>query len=564
MECPGHNHEGRHLMIDSIEKLADKLNLNPATWQESSKEENELGWSPGHPIPEDPLRWGDRFPDGAKKTLRKTQMRRNLGYATTKIRTKRNTRVDEMPDWEELREAGSNIKRNVAANQVELLEQFEENVKARGGIVHWARDGEEANKIAFDIIKAKQVDEVVKVKSMATQEINFNEYLKARGVQAWETDLAEMIVQLSEDMPSHIVVPAIHRNRAEVKAIFEARMGDAPENMGNEPRELAMAARAHLRKKFLSAKVAISGANMGISESGTLSVFESEGNGRMCLTLPETLITVMGIEKIVPTYRDVEVFSQLLPRSATGERMNPYTSFWTGVTPGDGPQEFHLILLDNGRTNVLKDPVGREALKCIRCGACMNICPVYQHVGGHAYNSVYPGPIGAILTPQLLGAFDHHDPASTLPFASSLCGACYDACPVKINIPEILVHLRHRYTEANRGGVPSGWDIGMKASAKAMSSGKTMAAAGKVMPAGNFIAGPDHKIGHIPLPVVSNWTFVRDVPAPPTQTFRDWWKDREQDSTGKPKPTPYPANGPTEPAEVPGGPKAESTQGETK
>lgn len=527
MECPGHNHKGRRVMIESIERLADRLNLNPSAWQENSKEENELGWTPGHPIPEDPLRWGDRFPDGARKTLQNTQMRRNLGYATTKIRTKRNTRVDELPDWEELRESASNIKRNVAAHQAELLEQFEENVKARGGIVHWARDGAEANKIAYDIIKEKNVDEVVKVKSMATQEINFNEYLKDRGIQAWETDLAEMIVQLADDMPSHIVVPAIHRNRAEVKAIFEARMGDAPENMGNEPRELAMAARAHLRKKFLSAKVAISGANLGVADSGTLSVFESEGNGRMCLTLPETLITVMGIEKLVPTYNDIEVFSQLLPRSATGERMNPYTSFWTGVTPGDGPQEFHLILMDNGRTDVLADPVGREALKCIRCGACMNICPVYQHVGGHAYNSVYPGPIGAILTPQLIGAFDHNDPASTLPFASSLCGACYDACPVKINIPDILVHLRHRYTEANRGGVPSGWDVGMKASAAVMSSGKRMELAGKAMPVGNLIAGPDHKIGHLPLPVVKNWTFVRDVPAPPAESFRDWWKDRE-------------------------------------
>ena len=540
MECSGNNHEGRRVMIDSIEKLADKLNLNPAAWQETSVEENELGWAPGHPIPEDPLRWGDSFPEGAKKTLQNTQMRRNLGYATTKIRTKRNTRVEEMPDWEELREAASNIKRNVAAHQVELLEQFEENVAARGGIVHWARDGAEANKIAYEIVASKGVDEVVKVKSMATQEINFNEYLGARGIQAWETDLAEMIVQLSDDMPSHIVVPAIHRNRAEVKAIFEARMGDAPEGMGNEPRELAMAARAHLRKKFLSAKVAISGANLGVADSGTLSVFESEGNGRMCLTLPDTLITVMGIEKIVPSYDDIEVFSQLLPRSATGERMNPYTSFWTGVTPGDGPQEFHLILLDNGRTNVLADPVGREALKCIRCGACMNICPVYQHVGGHAYNSVYPGPIGAILTPQLIGALDHHDPAASLPFASSLCGACYDACPVKIDIPTILVHLRHRYTEANRGGIPSGWDIGMKASSKVMSSGELMDTAGKAMPAGNFVAGPDHKIGHIPLPVVKNWTFVRDVPAPPRQNFRSWWKERE--AAGEPSAQAAPAS----------------------
>ncbi len=525
MDRPRNHNEGWIIMTSTIENLAKKLKIRD--WAEKDIEASELGWYPGHEQPEDPLRWGQRFPDGAKETLQNTQMRRNLGYATDKIRTKRNTRVDEMPDWEALREAGSNIKRNTVARWPELLEQFEANVTARGGIVHWARDAKEANEIAYSIIKQKQVDEVVKVKSMATQEINLNEYLSERGVQAWETDLAEMIVQLADDMPSHIVVPAIHRNRAEVKAIFEARMGDAPENMGNEPRELAMAARAHLRKKFLSAKVAISGANMGIAESGTLAIFESEGNGRMCLTLPETLITIMGIEKLVPSYEDIEVFSQLLPRSATGERMNPYTSFWTGVTPGDGPQEFHLILMDNGRTDVLADPVGRETLKCIRCGACMNICPVYRHVGGHAYNSVYPGPIGAILTPQLLGSFDHNDPASTLPFASSLCGACYDACPVKIDIPTILVHLRHRYTEANRGGVPSIWDVGMGATSKIMGKGKAMEVAGKALHPARVIGGPRRRIGHIPLPLAKDWTFVRDVPAPPAQSFREWWNDRE-------------------------------------
>ena len=498
----------------------------------SAPESHTGGWRTTVTIPEDTLRWGPTFPEGAHKTLANTQMRRNLGHATRTIRAKRGQRVAEMPDWEDLRNAAEAVKFEVESRMPELLEEFERNVTARGGIVHWARDKHEANRIIADIIKSKGVDEVVKVKSMATQEINLNEHLEKHGIKAWETDLAEMIVQLSDDMPSHIVVPAIHRNRAEVKAIFEARMEEA-QGLSDEPRVLAMAARAHLRKKFLTAKVALSGANIGVAETGTVGIFESEGNGRMCLTLPETLITIMGIEKLVPRYRDIEVIGQLLPRSATGERMNPYTSFWTGVTEGDGPQEFHIILLDNGRTNVLADEVGREALKCIRCAACMNICPVYRHTGGHAYGSVYPGPIGAVLTPQLLEAYDRSDPASSLPFACSLCGACGDVCPVKIDLPNILVHLRHKCAEANRGGIPNVWDVGMAVSSKVMRSGKAMEAAGKSVQAGRLIAGPDLKIGRVPLPVAKSWTRVRDVPAPPAQSFRQWWKAREEKEDGR-------------------------------
>src|SRR4029077_2453452 len=239
----------------------------------------------------------------------------------------------------------------------------------------------------------------------------------AEGIAAIETDLAELIIQLGNDTPSHILVPAIHRNRAEIREIFAREMPDAGESPA-EPRVLAMAARAHLRRKFLSAKVAVSGANFGIAETGTLAVVESEGNGRMCLTLPRTLITVMGIEKVVPAFADLEVFMQLLPRSSTAERMNPYTSMWTGLHAGDGPEQFHLVLLDNGRSKVLADSVGRAALHCIRCSACLNVCPVYEHTGGHAYGSVYPGPIGAILSPQLTGTHGHHDPNASLPYAS--------------------------------------------------------------------------------------------------------------------------------------------------
>ena len=280
------------------------------------------------------------------------------------------------------------------------------------------------------------------MKSLTTEETELNQALARRGIRAWETDLAQLIIQLADDLPSHVLVPAIHKNRTQIRDLFRAQLPDAPADLTDDPEQLVDVARAHLRRLFLEAKVGISGANFGIAETGTVCVVESEGNGRMCTTLPEVLISVMGIEKVIPAWQDLEVFLALLPRSSTAERMNPYTSLWTGVSDGDGPREFHLVLLDNGRTNVLADQVGRQALHCIRCSACLNVCPVYERTGGHAYDSVYPGPIGAILTPLLSDLRDHR----SLPYASSLCGACYEVCPVKINIPEVLVHLRDRVT----------------------------------------------------------------------------------------------------------------------
>ena len=467
------------------------------------------------------LRGDEPFPTAARRALRDTQMRRNVGHATHTIRTKRLGAVSECADWEELREAGSEIKDDVLARLPELLEELEANVTARGGVVHWARDAREANAIVTSLVRATGADEVVKVKSMATQEIGLNEHLEAHGITAVETDLAELIVQLGRDKPSHILVPAIHRNRAEIREIFTREMPDAGE-LTDDPRVLAMAARRHLRRKFLAARVAVSGANFGVAETGTLAVVESEGNGRMCLTLPRTLITVMGIEKVVPTFADLEVFMQLLPRSSTAERMNPYTSMWTGVHPGDGPAEFHLILLDNGRTRVLADRVGRDALKCIRCSACLNVCPVYERTGGHAYGSIYPGPIGAILSPQLTGTTGHHDPNASLPYASSLCGACFDACPVRIDIPSILVHLRAAQVDSERGGMPGGEQAAMTAAAWAMSSPRRFALAEKALSAGRLMAGSDHRITALPWPA-SRWTASRDLPEPPPETFRQWW-----------------------------------------
>ncbi|MGV9797082.1 LutB/LldF family L-lactate oxidation iron-sulfur protein [Mycobacterium sp. NPDC003449] len=474
------------------------------------------------------LRGEQSFPSAARGALADSQLRRNIGHATHTIRAKRLGAVAECADWEELRAAGSALKQDVMARLPELLAQLEANVTARGGVVHWARDADEANRIVTALVRATGSDEVVKVKSMATQEIGLNEYLEAEGIAAFETDLAELIVQLGHDKPSHILVPAIHRNRAEIREIFEREMPDAGE-LTDEPRVLAMAARAHLRRKFLTARVAVSGANFGVAETGTLAVVESEGNGRMCLTLPQTLITVMGIEKVVPTFADLEVFMQLLPRSSTAERMNPYTSMWTGVHAGDGPREFHLVLLDNGRTRVLADEVGRAALHCIRCSACLNVCPVYERTGGHAYGSVYPGPIGAILSPQLTGTGGHHDPNASLPYASSLCGACFEACPVRIDIPSILVHLRAAQVDSERGGRPGGQDLAMKAAGWAMSRAGRFSLAEKALGAGRLIAGKDHRISALPWPA-SKWTASRDIPEPPAETFRQWWNRTHEGS----------------------------------
>ena len=458
------------------------------------------------------------FPAAAREALGDAQLRRNLGKATTAIRAKRAAAVAELDDWEALRDAGAAIKARAMATLPEQLVRLEESVTRAGGTVHWARDGAEANAIIAGIAHDHGAREVIKVKSLATDEIGLNEALEQRGIAAIETDLAELIVQLDGDEPSHILVPAIHRNRAEIAALFERTIAQG-QQLGLEPRAIAEAARRHLREKFLSVPVAISGANFGVAETGSIAVVESEGNGRMCTTLPQVLITLMGIEKVLPEWRDLEVMLQLLPRSSTAERMNPYTSIWTGVRAGDGPQEFHLVLLDAGRTAVLADEVGRQALHCIRCSACLNVCPVYSRVGGHAYESVYPGPIGAILTPQLQGL----ENAPTLPWASSLCGACYEVCPVKIDIPTVLVHLRGRVVREEK----SRWSaerVAMDALARVFRSRGHYERAQRMARLGN---GP---LARLPSPL-SGWTEMRDLPDAPEQTFRDWWAQREPGAT---------------------------------
>jgi len=477
------------------------------------------------------------FPTAARDALEDAQLRHNLAHATGTIRAKRARlveEVDEVSDWEDLRLAGAGVKEQALLTLEEQLLQLERTLTAKGATVHWAGDAAEANRIVTGIVQRHGVDEVVKVKSMVTQEIGLNEALAAEGIAAWETDLAELIVQLGDDLPSHILVPAIHRNRAEIREIFLRAMKGvgrpAPDDLTDEPAVLAAAARAHLREKFLRAKVGISGANFAVAETGTLVVVESEGNGRMCLTLPEVLISVVGIEKVVSTWDQLDPLLRLLPRSSTGERMNPYTSMWSGVTPGDGPQEVHVVLLDNGRTRALADEVGRQALRCIRCSACLNVCPVYERTGGHAYGSVYPGPIGAILNPLLKGVGNpgpEGEQVDSLPYASSLCGACFEVCPVRIDIPSVLVDQRVKVVDARRGnGAVASLSSGHLAEALAFKGAAVALADARKLGFGERFTGVGLRMARrlSTLPGLSKWAGTRDLPPAPQESFRAWWK----------------------------------------
>ena len=465
------------------------------------------------------------FPEAAKELLEDKQTRGNVHDATTIISNKRNRVVGELVDWDELREAGSEIRSHALRHLDTYLLQFEEACTKAGGQVHWARNASDANRILIQILTSHAARDVIKIKSMTTEEIGLNHALSLAGIRAHETDLAELIIQLDEDKPSHIVVPALHKNRHQIREIFQREM--KLEHLGDSVEDLTAAARLYLREKFLSTPFAVSGANFLVAETGSVAIVESEGNGRMCLTLPQVLISIAGIEKVIPRFQDLEVFFQTLPRSATGERMNPYNSVWTGVHPGDGPKEFHVILLDNARTSVLGDAEARQTLKCIRCGACQNVCPVYRQTGGHAYGSVYAGPIGAILTPQL----EQMQKGSSLPYASTLCGACYEVCPVKIDIPEVLIHLRDKIVQKEQqtlSGSFSPWNLGMQAAAAAFASGDRLALAQLLGRVGQkpFIDASGY-IEHLPF-MLSGWTQSRDMAPLPRQTFRKWWSSREK------------------------------------
>ena len=436
---------------------------------------------------------------------------------------KRNLMFAELPDGEALRDRARAIKHHTIENLDSYLIRLEENVKRLGGTVHWARTGAEARSIILELARKNNVTRVVKAKSMVTEEIELNEALEEAGIEAVETDLGEYIVQLAHEKPSHILAPAIHKSKGDISILFAEKLG-APNLV--EAEELTVVARKRLREKFLTAGMGITGANFGVADTGTIVLVENEGNIRLSTSLPRIHVALMGIEKLIPSLDDLAVFLKVLARSASGQKMSSYVSFITGPRrPGeaDGADEFHLIIIDNGRTRILADEEMRESLYCLRCGACLNVCPVYQKIGGHAYGSVYSGPIGSIITPAFAGL----EKAKDLPFASTLCGACREICPVRIDIPRILLKLRSDWSEAksNAGG-PSLvekltiklWSFAMRHRA-IYSLGFRIAA---------FLQGPmseDGKIKRLPF-AFSGWTEYRDFPVLARKSFRSMWNDQ--------------------------------------
>src|SRR5829696_5368870 len=389
----------------------------------------------------------ETFKENARAALADVQLRGALKNATSLFGERRKQAAASLPNWEDLRSQARAIKDEVLLHLDRYLEEFVSNAEARGAQVHWARDAAEANAIICGLAAEREARIVVKSKSMTTEETHLNDALEAAGMKVVETDLGEYIIQLAHEPPSHIIAPAIHKTRQQIGELFTSKLGMPPtDDIG----QMTSTARATLRDCFAAADVGISGVNFAVAETGTIVIVENEGNIRLTTSLPRMHIALMGIEKLVPRFADLDVFLKLLPRSGTGQRLTTYQSFITGVkrqATDEGPDELHILLLDNGRSRMLAHPVTRQSLACIRCGACLNVCPVYQQVGGHAYGSVYPGPIGAVITPQLMGI----EKASQLPYASSLCGACREVCPVKIDIPRLLLHLRGEITAQRKG-----------------------------------------------------------------------------------------------------------------
>jgi L-lactate dehydrogenase complex protein LldF len=434
---------------------------------------------------------------------------------------------EALPDYQELRTQANAIKKHTIENLDHYLEEFERNVVARGGKVVYCKDGTEVSDFILGLAKERGARLIVKSKSMTTEEVDLNERLEHHGLESVETDLGEYIMQLAHEKPYHIVAPALHKTRYDVAELFTRNLHVPNETVIEKQ---TMLARRVLREKFLAADIGISGANFLVADSGAIVLVENEGNARLTTSAPKIHIAVAGIEKVIPRAQDLAVFLKLLARSATGQLLSVYTSFLAGARrPGeiDGPDEFYVILLDNGRTRLLPDREKRQTLYCIRCGACLNTCPVYRKIGGHSFPWVYSGPIGAILTPQFMGV--SHEPG--LPFASSLCGACGEVCPVKIDIPKILLDLRSDVKKAEaRDGQNRLEKLAFRVFAWLMTHPRLYEMAGRI--AASLAPGGDGKwISSVPaplnLPPVRAWLSQRDLPPPPAQSFREQWRRRQ-------------------------------------
>jgi len=454
-----------------------------------------------------------------KQTLGDSRLQLAIYSSTQRLMDHRAAAVapERLPEYQDLRTRANALKRHTIENLDYYLEQFESNVVAHGGKVVYCRTGDEVADFVLGLAKERAARLIVKSKSMTTEEIHLNERLERHQLEAVETDLGEYILQLAHQRPYHIVAPALHMTRYDVADVFTENLGIAKEVV---PENQTKIARATLREKFLQAHIGITGANFLVADSGAIVFVENEGNARLSHSAPKIHIAIAGIEKLIPRAQDLAVFLNLLARSATGQALSVYTSFVSGTRRAgeiDGPDEFYVVLLDNGRTKLLRDPEKRQSLYCIRCGACLNHCPVYRKIGGHNYPWVYSGPIGAIITPQFHGVAEN----GWLPFASSLCGACAEVCPVKIEIPRVLLKLRSEVTEARRAQGTGGWErLGFRAWAWLMTHPGAYLLFASL---GSKFAGLMPKIGPL-----GKWASQREVPRLAPKSFHTLWEERKR------------------------------------
>jgi L-lactate dehydrogenase complex protein LldF len=468
----------------------------------------------------------NRIHELGKRVLGDAHLAEAYRSSTLRLYNHRREAVSEVPGFEALRDRARALKREVITHLDHYLEQFAGSVERNGGKVHWAADARDACSLVVGIARECGAREVVKAKSMVSEEIELNHALEAAGIRAIESDLGEYIVQLAHERPAHIVAPAIHKTRGDVADLFERHVDP---KRAEDPEQLTAIARRALRAVFGKAEMGVSGANFAVAETGSVVTVENEGNIRFSTTAPRVHVALVGIEKLIPRFEDLAVFLRLLGRSGTGQKLTAYTSILTGPRrPGeDGPDEMHVVLLDNGRTRALADEKMREALYCIRCGACLNACPVYRKIGGHAYGWVYSGPIGALITPEFAGL----KLARELPFASSLCGACREVCPVRINIPDLLLHLRAQAQETVAAPKPAGSPVrertAMRIWAWLMSGPRRYTwSAGLARVSQKLVARSGWIRGSSFFPL-SAWTGGRDLPALAPRTFRERWRDIE-------------------------------------